>query len=58
VLTTLPPQTVSLDKGAELGRFNMGSTVILLFQSNRARLNPDVRPGLQVRVGESLGLVQ
>jgi phosphatidylserine decarboxylase len=58
VLTTLPPQPVSLDKGAELGRFNMGSTVILLFQKNRARLNPDVRAGLQVRVGESLGLIQ
>ena len=58
VLTTLPPQRVSLDKGAELGRFNMGSTVILLFQRNRAQLNPDVRAGLQVRVGGSLGSVQ
>ncbi|HEY2676848.1 MAG TPA: archaetidylserine decarboxylase [Steroidobacteraceae bacterium] len=57
-LTTLPPQPVSLEKGAELGRFNMGSTVILLFQRNRARLNPDVRAGMQVRVGESLGLLQ
>jgi phosphatidylserine decarboxylase len=58
VLTTLPPRPVSLDKGAELGRFNMGSTVILLFQRNRAHLNPDVRAGLRVRVGESLGSVQ
>ena len=40
VITTLPQQHVTLDKGAELGRFNMGSTVILLFQKNRAALNP------------------
>jgi phosphatidylserine decarboxylase len=58
VLTVLPPQTVTLDKGAELGRFNMGSTVILLFQQNRAALDSRVHAGLPVRVGESLGSVQ
>ncbi len=34
-----PPTT--LEKGAELGRFNMGSTVILLFEPNRARWTPE-----------------
>jgi phosphatidylserine decarboxylase len=32
-----------LEKGAELGRFNMGSTVILLFEANRVRWNPQLR---------------
>jgi phosphatidylserine decarboxylase len=58
VVTTLPPQELSLDKGEELGRFNMGSTVILLFQANRARWHRDVQAGATVRLGQSLGLLQ
>ena len=56
VVTTLPPQAVTLDKGAELGRFNMGSTVILLFQAGRVRWHADTRAGAAVRLGQSLGL--
>jgi phosphatidylserine decarboxylase len=56
VVTTLPPQAVTLAKGAELGRFNMGSTVILLFQEGRARWHPDTRAGATVRLGQSLGI--
>ncbi|HEX3395961.1 MAG TPA: archaetidylserine decarboxylase [Steroidobacteraceae bacterium] len=58
VATTLPPQDVSLDKGAELGRFNMGSTVILLFQKNRVRWHEDLRAGATVRLGQSLGSLE
>ena len=58
VATTLPPQAVSLDKGAELGRFNMGSTVILLLQQDRARWHTEVRAGATVRLGQSLGYLQ
>jgi phosphatidylserine decarboxylase len=54
-VTVLPPQQFTLDKGAELGRFNMGSTVILLFQADRAQLNATVQAGASVRVGQSLG---
>jgi phosphatidylserine decarboxylase len=53
--TALPPQDVSLEKGEELGRFNMGSTVILLFQKDRARWHEEVRAGATVRLGQSLG---
>ena len=53
--TALPPQEVSLEKGEELGRFNMGSTVILLFQKDRARWQDELRPGAPVRLGQSLG---
>ena len=40
MVTRLPNTALTLDKGAELGRFNMGSTVILLFEPNRARWHP------------------
>jgi phosphatidylserine decarboxylase len=55
MITRLPARRVSLDKGEEMGRFNMGSTVILLFQKDRARWHPHVRAGATVKLGESLG---
>jgi phosphatidylserine decarboxylase len=58
VITRLPAQQVALDKGAELGRFNMGSTVILLFQKDRAHLSADARAGSLVRLGQTLGSLQ
>ncbi len=45
---------IALDKGAELGCFNMGSTVILLFARDRVRLLPGLEPGRAVRMGERL----
>ena len=58
VMTRLPAPHVSLEKGEELGRFNMGSTVILLFQQDRARWLDEVRAGAIVRLGQSLGSLQ
>ena len=58
VVTRLAPQDVSLDKGEEFGRFNMGSTVILLFQENRVRWHTDLRAGATVRLGQSLGCLE
>jgi phosphatidylserine decarboxylase len=57
-VTTLPPQEISLDKGEELGRFNMGSTVILLFQRDRASWHAGIRAGATVKLGQSLGSLQ
>jgi phosphatidylserine decarboxylase len=57
VITRLPAQRLPLDKGEEMGRFNMGSTVILLFQKDRARWHPHLRAGATVKLGESLGLL-
>jgi phosphatidylserine decarboxylase len=54
-LAHVPAAGIALDKGAELGRFNMGSTVILLFEPARARWRPELRSGSIVRFGESLG---
>jgi phosphatidylserine decarboxylase len=56
-VTRLAAPATRLDKGAELGRFNMGSTVILLFEPNRARWHSGVHAGREVRLGQSLGSV-
>jgi phosphatidylserine decarboxylase len=58
VVTRLPPASVTLDKGAELGRFNMGSTVILLFEPARAQWRAGLQAGVAVRLGETIGLVK
>lgn len=55
VVSVLAPQAVELERGAELGRFNMGSTVILLFEAGRAQWAPEVKAGMPVRLGQSLG---
>jgi phosphatidylserine decarboxylase len=44
-----------VEKGQELGAFEMGSTVILLFEPGRARLDARLGPGVRVRVGEPIG---
>jgi phosphatidylserine decarboxylase len=54
-VTRLPPTDLSLAKGAELGRFNMGSTVILLFEKNRVLLDPLLHCGSRLRLGQSIG---
>jgi phosphatidylserine decarboxylase len=45
---------VVLDKAAELGRFNMGSTVILMFPRGATRLDARLTPGSSVRMGERI----
>lgn len=42
-------------KGEELGRFNMGSTVVLLFQSERIRWDATLVPETKVRLGKAIG---
>jgi len=45
---------LSLPRGAELGRFNMGSTVILLLPPGGAEWHATLAPGSAVRVGAAL----
>lgn len=47
-----------LEKGAELGRFNMGSTVILLLPDGAVQWRPELAAGSTVRVGETLGRLE
>ena len=46
-----------LAKGAEAGRFNMGSTVVLLFPAGLVSLDASIRPGMSVRVGQRIGAI-
>ena len=46
---------VDLARGAEMGRFNMGSTVILLFPPGAATWKGDLAPGVPLRMGQALG---
>lgn len=49
------PRDVVLSKGDELGRFNMGSTVILLFPRNAVAWSDDLRAGTHLRYGQRIG---
>jgi phosphatidylserine decarboxylase len=46
---------IILPRGAEMGRFLLGSTVIVLLPPGVAALNPDWVPGRPVRMGEPMG---
>lgn len=46
---------VELARGQEMGRFNTGSTVLLLFPGNRVHWSDDLRAGSSVRMGQGIG---
>lgn len=48
-------QDIVLKQGAEMGRFLLGSTVIMLFQSGSIALNPAWTSERAVRLGEVMG---
>ena len=50
-----PP--VSLEQGEEMGRFLLGSTVIVLWPEGAAELNANLKPGHAVRMGQALAAV-
>lgn len=49
---------IRLERGAELGRFNMGSTVIVLLPARLGRFDATLRPQQPVRVGELVGRLE
>jgi phosphatidylserine decarboxylase len=55
-VTELPARDpiIALDRSAELGCFNMGSTVVVLFGPSGPTLAPGLVPGSEVRVGARL----
>ena len=46
---------IKLERGAEMGRFNMGSTVILLFGKDSIRWQEGLQAGQALKVGQQLG---
>jgi len=49
-------QHIELKKGEEMGRFLLGSTVVMLFPAPRLAFNPDWAPGRSIRLGEVMAL--
>jgi phosphatidylserine decarboxylase len=55
----LPPEADRFRaRGAEIGRFNMGSTVVLLFAADRVTLEQQLRHGTTMRMGQELGSIR
>jgi phosphatidylserine decarboxylase len=50
-----PPERIELAKGEEMGRFQLGSTVILLLPPGTAQWDPRYQAGTATRLGEALG---
>ncbi len=46
---------LAFERGAEIGRFLLGSTVIVCFEPGRVRWDDAIRSGQRVRVGQRLG---
>jgi len=51
---TYAPGEVRLSQGEEMGRFLLGSTVVLLWPKTTLELDPDWAPSRAVRVGEKM----
>ena len=45
-------------RGDEMGRFNMGSTVILLFGPGQAQWTDSLHAGMAVTMGQAIGTLQ
>ena len=49
--------TIKLQRGAEMGRFNMGSTVILLFGKDAVELSARLEPETKLQMGQEIGTI-
>ena len=52
---TYDDQDLQFKQGDEMGRFLLGSTVVLLWPKDSIQLNPDWQPAQPVRLGEKMG---
>lgn len=53
-----PPRAMHLTKGAELGHFQLGSTVIVLMPQNRLDWSRELDSGKAVMVGNRMGILR
>lgn len=47
---------IQLEKGAQMGAFELGSTVILLFPEKSSAWLPSFEPGINVQMGQPIGI--
>ena len=52
---TYADQDIVLEKGEEMGRFLLGSTIVMLFRQGTITFNDDWAPERTVRLGEAMG---
>jgi phosphatidylserine decarboxylase len=52
---TYAPNEVVLEQGAEMGRFLLGSTVVMLFAQGAMQFNAQWAPARAIRLGEAMG---
>jgi len=52
---TYPERDVALAKGEEMGRYLLGSTIVMLFRPDTITFNPGWAPERPVRLGETMG---
>lgn len=50
-------QNIQLKQADEMGRFLLGSTVVMLFEKDKLTFNPEWTAGKPIRLGEMMGLV-
>lgn len=51
------PQPIPVEKGGELGMFEMGSTVVLVLEPGKGAWDAWLKPGEKVRMGQRIGRV-
>lgn len=52
--TVYGPDAPVLEQGAEMGRFELGSTVIMVFEPGRLSFDQTYQPGSEVRLGQAV----
>ena len=50
------PQRITIEKGEEMGRFLLGSTVVLCFGKDRMHWQPELKADSPLRMGESIAM--
>jgi phosphatidylserine decarboxylase len=55
---TYEKQNITLKQGDEMGRFLLGSTVVMLFQEKALEFNANWQPARAIKLGEMMGIKQ
>ncbi|MSP86198.1 MAG: phosphatidylserine decarboxylase [Methylotenera sp.] len=53
---TYDNKNISLKQGEEMGRFLLGSTVVMLFEKDTLQFNADWQPARAIKLGEMMGI--